>query len=114
MTAFVAWLRKWWKVVAGAVGGLLVVGIPAALAFGAYRRKVAGLRDAVEVEKAKGRIAALRARREELLAQDEKDEAEVLRLDAELEENRLAIETARRRADVPDEELEDEFARLGY
>lgn len=114
MTAVLDWLRKWWKVLVGVLGGLVVVGIPAALAVGAYRRKVAGLRDAVEVEKAKGKIAALRARREELLALDEKDESEVLRIDAELEENRLAIETARRRADVPDEELADEFARLGY
>lgn len=108
------WLRKWWKVIVPALGGALVVALGAALAVGAYRRKVAGLRDALEVERALREVEVLRARREELLAQDDRDEEKVREIDVALEENRLAIETARRRADVPDDELAEEFARLGY
>jgi len=104
------WLRRWWGVVAGVVG----VAIGAAIAIGAYQRKVRSLRDAVEVERAQREIAELRGRRAELLAQDKHDEAEVQSIDVKLEENRQAITEARKRADVPDDELADEFARLGY
>lgn len=104
------WLKKWWGLIAGAVG--LTIG--AFLVWGTYKRKVNTVRDALEVEKARTDIARLRGRREELMAQDQVDESEVLAIDVQLEENKQAIVEARRRAEVPDHELEDEFARLGY
>lgn len=105
-----AWLRRWWGVVAAAAG-VLVGGL---LAWGAYRRGVASAQDAVEVERTLRAIAELRGRREELKAQDKVDELEVARIDDQLEANRQRIEEARRRADVPDDELAEEFKRLGY
>jgi len=109
-----AWLRRRWKVAAGVVGGALVVGVGAFLAVGAYRRRVSGLRDALDVERARRDVAELRARREELMTADAADERAVAEIDVRLDENRDRIAAARRRADVPDDELEAEFARLGF
>jgi hypothetical protein len=97
-------------VVAGVVG----VAIGAAIAVGAYQRRVSSLRDAVTVEHAQREVAELRGRKAELLAADKHDAAAVLVVDTKLEENRQAIAAARKKADVPDAELAAEFERLGY
>jgi hypothetical protein len=104
------WLKRWWKVIAGALGTLIV----SFLVWGAYKRKVNSLRDAIDVEKVKTDIARLRGRREELMNQDQVDEAEVAAIDAKLESNKQAIIEVRRRANVPNDELEAEFEKLGY
>jgi hypothetical protein len=79
-----------------------------------YRSKTGSLRAAVEVEKAKSQIKVLRARREELLRQDVKDDAAVTAIDIDLDENRRTIETVREAADVPSEDLAAELERLGF
>lgn len=109
-----AWLSRWWKIVAGAVGGALVIGIGAFIAVGAYKRKVRSLKDAVKVERAVRNVAELRGRRQEVLAQDAKDEASVRKIDDKLEENRRHIAEVRDRAGVSAEDLVEELDHLGY
>lgn len=105
-----AWLKKYWGVVVGTAAAVVV----GALAAGAYRRKATGLKAAIEVEQTLRRVENLRGQREELMRQDEVDEVRVKEIDDALEENRKAIVEARKRAEVPDDELADELARLGY
>jgi hypothetical protein len=108
------WLKRWWKTVAGAAGGALVIGIGAFIAVGSYKRKVASLKDAVKVERAINNVAELRGRRQEVLAQDAKDEVSVQEIDNKLEENRRRIAEVRERAEVSAEDLVEELNRLGY
>lgn len=114
LTKFWSWLQRWWKVVVGTVGGAVVVGVGAFIAVGEYKRRTAGLSDALEVEKARRDVARLQGQRDELLRQDVHDEEEISRVDEQLEANRKRIEEVRRRADVPAEELAQELAELGY
>jgi flagellar biosynthesis/type III secretory pathway M-ring protein FliF/YscJ len=111
---FWAWLKRWWKVVVGAVGGAVVVGVGAFIAIGEYKRRTASARDALAVEKARRDVARLQGQRDELLRQDVRDEKEIALVDEQLEVNRKRIEEVRRRADVPAEELARELAELGY
>jgi len=105
-----AWIKKWWGLIVGVVG--LIAG--AVIAATVYRSKTGGLRAGLEVTKAKQDIAVLRARREALMEQDDRDEAEVTAIDIDLEENRWTIEAVRKAAGTPDNELAAELARLGF
>lgn len=108
-----SFLRRWWKLAAGAIGfvGLLLVGM---IAWGEYERKAGNIKDSIKAERAKQKIAELRGRRQELAEQDQVDEAEVARIEDELETNRRELESVRSRAAVDATELEQEFARLGF
>jgi hypothetical protein len=109
-----SWMKKWWKAVAGAVGATVVVGVGAFIAVGAYRRNVRSLRSAVEVERVRRDVAVLQGRKQEILAQDERDEEEIKEIEERLEINRQKIVETRRAANIPDDELAEELGRLGY
>lgn len=94
----------------GGAVGVLVVGL---IAWGEFSRKAVTPADGIKAEKARRKIAELQGRRAELLAQDAIDVAETEEVDAALADNRREIEGVRRRADVPVEDLEAEFCRLG-
>lgn len=113
MFDIVAFLKRWWAVLASVLGviGAAVIGF---MAWGVYNKRAITLGDNIKVENAKQRIAELRGRRSVLAEQDEIDESEVSRIDEELEANRQAIVEIRSRASVADNELEREFARLGF
>ena len=104
------WLKKWWWAVLTGIGVIVGAVVSATI----YRRKVNGIKDALTIERAKGDIKALRARREELEKADEMDEDQVADIDQALEFNRAAIAEVRRQANVPDDELAQELERLGY
>lgn len=104
------WLKRYWGIIVGALG----VGIGALVAGTIYRRQNGSLRAALEAERAKGKIRELRGRRELLLEQYERDEQEITAIDVDLEENRRAIEAVRKSAGVPDDQLAEEFRRLGF
>lgn len=104
------WLRRWWAALVvplGVLAGSLLV-------WGTYRRNVTSFGGAMDVERAKRAIAALRSRRGELKVQTKADELELARIDIQLEINRQRIEAVRKQANVPVEQLAKEFKRLGY
>jgi hypothetical protein len=105
-----AWLRR------NAV--LLLGGV--ALLLGAYllwrrsRDEIASLTDALKVERTRREIAVLQEQRRALVEQDEAAEEQVEAIDALLAENRrAAVEAAKRVEGLTDDEVEQEFARLG-
>jgi hypothetical protein len=112
--AFWAWLKRWWKIVVGAVGGAVVIGVGAYIAVGAYKKKALTIKEALAVERAMRNVARLQGRREELLLRDAVDQVELERIDRQLDENRRQIEEVRQRADVSPEELVEELRALGY
>lgn len=103
-------LRKYWKALVAAVG----LAVVAVLTVGAYRRRAVSLADAIAAEKAISKIAELRSRRAELERADERDELRIATIDFQIDAYKETIAKVRKRADVPPEELLEEFARLGY
>lgn len=89
------WIREHVEAVSVAAIALLL----GFIAWGAWRRQVNSLRDAIAVEKARARVAALEARREAHEARD----AELEREENELTE---ALHAARRQAVAVREEVE--------
>lgn len=105
------WVWKHLAMVASAIVAVLL----GVLAWGAYERKVGKLKDSIKVEKAKGQIAGLQARRKALIENAEGKQAEIQEVDRKLVENKRAIvEATEEVKDLTDDEIEDEFRRLGY
>lgn len=104
------WVRKWWAALAVGVGIL----VWAVLSVGAYNRETVSFVDALKVERYRQRVLELRRLREVLLAEDQADTAKVEAIDRELERNLEEIEAARDRANVDDDALAKEFAKLGF
>lgn len=109
-----AW--EWTKAHAVAILAGVAAVLAAFLAWGAYDRKLSRLRDQVTVEKAKGNIAALQAKRAGLMNVAAYDEARIKEIDAKLVENKKAIVAAHNEAAnlTTPEEVEDAFKDLGY
>lgn len=78
------------------------------------KSKIGQLQDKVAVEKATTRVKELRAQREILKEQDTETAEEMVRLDEEIADSRLAIRDAFEfGADASEEEIDEELARLG-
>lgn len=111
----IAWLKKW----GGLVGGFIVAILLGILTLGWYTRRknaeVAQLTDKLAVEEATTEIEKLRAIRGEIVARvGEQDEA-VEEIDRQLAENKRKMVEAHKGVEaLSDEEIEDEFARLGF
>lgn len=106
-----AWLRRWWAVVVGALA--VLAGLVGVILY--QRRQLARAEDAAKVAEGVARVRELRARREEVAAQVGGVSAEIAQLDAQiLESKRRILDLHVGGPDVPDDQLEAEFARLGY
>ena len=80
-----------------------------------WRKRAGSLKDEVQVLKAQREIAGLRARRELLDEQSEEKSEEIQALDKALLDNKRRIVSAHQRVEeMPDEQIEDEFRKLGY
>jgi len=111
-----AWLKKWWRVLAGALNGvfLLLVALGIVL-WQVKKRQVGALQDQIAVSEATKDIAALRARREEVARQAGEESAEIAEIDQALAVNqRKIIDAYEGGTDLTAEEVADELARLGY
>jgi hypothetical protein len=106
------WIREWSWALLLAVFALVGAGW-------AVRRKhieAGAVRDALAVERAQRKIAELRGRRDQLLAELPRDHALVRAIDDELDENKREIVEAHEGLSegLSDEEVADAFRRLGY
>ncbi len=105
------WIGRNVSVILGGIAAVLV----GFLAWGAYQRRVGGLKDSIKIEKAKGKIAALHAERVAVLTQADAKAEEVAEIDQALVENKKAIVAIHQEVkDLKDDEIADEFAKLGY
>jgi hypothetical protein len=106
-----AWLRRWWAgLVAGVVLLLAVAGV--------VRRRQLELgkaRDEAAVAEARRRMDELRARRVEVHARVDEKSEEITTLDAQILESKRQIVALHEGGDkIPDKQLDDAFAQLGY
>lgn len=106
-----AWFRRWGAWLSGALLFLLGAG----WLWNSYRRRLGAAKDAAKVAEARRRLDELKATRETLsLVIGEKD-ARIEEIDTQLAESRRKVADLHEHgADIPDEDLEDLFARLGY
>jgi len=111
MTKAWAWLKKWGAWLAGALLVVLTLGF---IGKKLWRNKLQA-EDKLKVAEAEKELEYLRGLRVEVEARvDEQDEA-VADIDARIEEQRKTIrEVMTTGAGMSDEEIEAEFARLGY
>lgn len=106
-----AWLRRWWGLLAGALA--VLAGLVGVIVY--QRRQLADSADAARVSEGVAKVRELRARREEIAAQTGAVTAEIEQLDAQIAESqRKILDLHVGGPDVPDDQLEAEFARLGY
>lgn len=106
-----AWLRRWW----GALAGLLLALAGLVGVILVQRRQLANEADRARVAEGLSRVRELRARREEVAAQVGAVSADVARIDEQLRESkRRILDLHEGGPDVPDDQLDEEFARLGY
>lgn len=107
----VAWCKRWWGVLVAGV--LLVLG-----AVGLYTRQRAQLGAALDeaaVADARRQMDALRAARVEVTSRADAKTEEIQALDAQIAESkRRIVDLHEHGTDVPDEQLDDAFASLGY
>lgn len=105
------WLRKWWGLLAGALA--LLAGLVGVILV--QRRQLANEADRARVAEGLSKVRELQARREEVAAQTGLVTAEIEQLDAQiLESKRKILDLHQGGPDVPDDQLEAEFARLGF
>lgn len=103
------WFKRWWKYL---VGGLAAV---FSAVFLWRRRKVGQLKDELAAERAKSEIQVLKAYRARMLEEGVAKDEDIERLDREIQKNKRAIVEAHENAEgLSDDEVETEFARLGY
>jgi len=104
-----AWLKKWW--VAFAAGVFMLLGF----ALFSRRRQVGRLLDELTADRAKSEVKALGRIRDHMVKQDEVDTKAVQRLDDEIQRNKRSLVEAHEHAEgLSDDEVDSEFARLGY
>lgn len=103
-------MKKLWKWIVGAtVAVALLLGITI------RRRRVRRLLDAAAVAKATAEIDALKAVRAHVIEAEGEASLALARLDREIFENKKTIVRAYEEMEsVPDDQIETEFARLGY
>lgn len=90
-----------------------ILGVAAAYRY--HKNKVGSLKDAVKVEKAKKDIARAEASKEAKLKEATSKELEVKKLDEKVQASkRRVVELETKVEGLSDEEVADEFQRLGY
>jgi hypothetical protein len=104
------WLRRNAVLLLGGVALLL----GAYLLWRRHKGEIASLKDALKVERTRREIAVLQEQRRALVARDEAAEGQIEVIDVLLAENRrAAVENAKRVRGMTDDEVEQEFSRLG-
>lgn len=105
-----AWLKKWW---AALLIGLAVAG--GALGLYVGRKRVGRMIDQLTADRAVDEIIMLRQVKDDFLRRGKAKEVEIDRIDAEILDNKRAIVEAHEDAEgLSDDEVEAEFARLGF
>lgn len=106
-----AWLKKWGAVILGVL--LVIVG--GGWLWQRHKRRVGRLKDELAVAEATKEIERLRGQREQLAERvGEKDE-QIDQIDDEIKRNKRKIVEAHEQGEgLSDDEIEQEFAQLGY
>jgi len=105
------WFKRWWA-------AFVIVVVTALALFGVWRRReweLGQAKDAAAVAEARRQMDALRAQRLEVTARVDAKSEEIVALDARITESkRRIIDLHEHGPTVPDAQLDDAFASLGY
>lgn len=105
------WLKKWSAVILGAL--LAIVG--GGWLWQRHKRKVGRLKDRLAVAEATKEIERLRGEREQLSERVGDKDEEISKIDDEIKRNKRKIVEAHEQGEgLSDDEIEQEFANLGY
>lgn len=103
------WIAEHWYVAVGVIGAL----IGGFVVWGSMNRKVGKLKDAVEVEKALGKVKRLEAKTVELEKQEKVVEKKDIELEKKIVETKKKAVQARENVDSrTDQEIADWFNKL--
>ena len=119
------WLSKTWSWLKRAVAWLcdnlwavfaaVAAVLAAVLGWRAYRKKVGSLKDAVKVERARGRVRALKSKRETVEKRADAKREDIDEIDEKIRENKKAVVEAHKRTEtMTSDEIEEAYKRLGF
>ena len=111
MSAVLAFLKKW----GAAILSLLLALVGVGWVFKKKQEEIAHLKDQAAVDKALKNIEALHAVRVRVSAEEGETAGQIATIDQKLSENRRKIVEAHEGMEnVPDDQVDETFSRLGY
>ena len=106
-----AWVKRW----GAAIAGVLLVALGAGWLWRRQQAALGRAKDTAAVAEARREMDALRATRAEVARQVGEQDAAIAAIDSRIAESkRRIVDLHEGGGDIPDDQLDDVFARLGY